>query len=80
MDTETIKYELKLRGYTLKRLAQEIGVCLMTVQREIHKFPNSERVRRAIANKIEQKPEDVFPEYYNSPRAKYSPARTKACC
>lgn len=59
-----IKYQLELRGYTLSSLARELGVSRHAPKLALDRpYP---RMERAIAEKIELRPEQVWPERYDA--------------
>ncbi|MCB2189875.1 MAG: helix-turn-helix domain-containing protein [Deltaproteobacteria bacterium] len=59
---EWIKYQLRLKGYTLARLGREIGVDRCTPGRALQRpYPKMER---AIAEKLALHPKDLWPERY----------------
>ena len=68
MTPARIQYELKIRGITQKAIAQEMGIAEMCVSHEVNGIPISERIRQAIARKIERDPQEAFPEYYFRPK------------
>jgi len=68
MHPAEIQCEIKKRGLTQKQIAKEIGVCAMSVSREVNGWPTSEKVRRAIANTIGRAKEEIFPGYYFNPK------------
>jgi lambda repressor-like predicted transcriptional regulator len=68
MHPAKIQYELKIRDITQKAIALEIGVAEMCVSHEVNGIPVSERIRQAIAKKIDRHPTEVFPGYYFGPR------------
>lgn len=58
-----IKYQLELRGYSLSSLARELGVSRHAPKLALDRpYP---RMERAIAEKIELRPEQVWPERYD---------------
>jgi DNA transposition AAA+ family ATPase len=73
MNSIDIQYELKKRDISQKIIAIELGVSKMTISKTINKQMISDRVMRAIANKIEKDHTEVFPEYYlSAPKRKTS--------
>lgn len=59
---EWIKYQLRLKGYTLARLGREIGVDRCTPGHALRRpYPKMER---AIAEKLGMHPMDLWPERY----------------
>ena len=59
-----IQGKLKDRGITQKAIAGELGVSEINISRVIHRKTVSDRIMRAVAEKIGKEPWDVFPEYY----------------
>lgn len=58
-----IKYQLELVGYTLSSLARELKVSRHAPKLALDRpYP---RMERAIAEKINCKPEQIWPERYN---------------
>ncbi|WP_342596349.1 helix-turn-helix domain-containing protein [Salinicola lusitanus] len=61
---EWLKYQLRVRGSSLIKLADELGVVSSAVKDAKHRqYP---RVERAIANKIGLAPCVIWPERWNS--------------
>jgi len=61
---EWIKYQLRLKGYTLTSLGEELGVhknVLIAVKQK--HYPKSEK---AIADKLIMLPQEIWPERYGS--------------
>lgn len=67
MHPADIQAELKKRGITQNALAEEIGVGPFAVSQIIRKKMVSDRIMRAVAEKIGRHPAEVFPEYYLGP-------------
>jgi len=67
MHPADIQADLKKTGITQKALAKEIGVSEFTVSDVILKKRISDRVMRAISQKINKDHRLVFPEYYCQP-------------
>ena len=66
MHPADIQAELKKRGITQKMIAQELNLSEFHVSAVIN-YPlarPSDRVFRAIAEKIGRDPRELFPEYY----------------
>jgi len=60
---EWIKYQLRLRGYSLGSLSREKGLSRNAVARLLYRpWP---RVERAIAEKLEIPPEILWPDRYD---------------
>jgi len=60
---EWLKFQLRLRGYTLSQLDREIGVGPGTVLKvKIQNYPKAEKL---IADKLETKPRLIWPERYD---------------
>ena len=72
-----IQAELKIAGYNQKTLAEELGVSAMTISEVIKKRKISDRLMKAIAEKIGKHHYEVFPEYYFGPK-KRSTSKTAA--
>ena len=66
MNPFRIQFELKKRGITQKQIAVEEGKSEMAVSKVIYKRMVSNRLMRAVAQKIEKDPISVFPEYFLS--------------
>lgn len=67
MTPAKIQYLIKEAGLTQKAIAREIGVSETTVSDIVLKQRISDRVMRAIAERIGQPVQKVFPEYYLKP-------------
>lgn len=65
MTSTAIKEELTARGIQYKDLAAELGVTKGALSLVINGKSVSDRVQRAIAEKLGRAPEDLFPEYYS---------------
>lgn len=63
MHPEIIKAELKIKGYSLTRLANILGVTQNTIGQVI-RGANSRRVECAIAQVLGKTVEEVFPDRY----------------
>jgi transcriptional regulator with XRE-family HTH domain len=61
----TIKEELKARRIKNRDLARELGVSETVVSFVIRGMTCSDRVQKAIAEKLGRAPEELFPEYYS---------------
>jgi len=59
-----IQAELKRQGITQKSIAQELEVSEFHVSAIVRKLRESDRVQRAISQKIHRDHREVFPEYY----------------
>jgi predicted transcriptional regulator len=59
-----IQSELKKRGITQKEIAKELDCSEFHVSRVINKKGGSDRVMKAVAQKIKRDHHEVFPEYY----------------
>jgi len=59
-----IQFELRKRDVLQKQIALEEGKSAMAVSLVINKHLVSNQLMRAVAQKIEKDPYDVFPEYY----------------
>ena len=68
MDAIDIKYHLAKNGYTLKDIADQLGVSLPSVSGIIHRKYPSRRISQAIADAIGLPLEEVFPKYSQSPQ------------
>lgn len=61
---EWIKYQLRLRGSSLSKLARELGMTRQAVRNALSsRYPKMERV---IAAEIGLRPETIWPERYAS--------------
>lgn len=59
---EWIKYQLRVRGSSLSKLARRLGVTRQAVRNALSSpYPKMER---AIAEELELRPEDIWPERY----------------
>ena len=57
-----VKYQLSLQGFTLGKLARELGVSRSCTRDALWKpYP---RMERAIAERIGLRPEEIWPERY----------------
>lgn len=61
MHPERIKFELRMRGYTQSRLADELGVAQSSVAQTISGYIKSRRIQQRIAEIIESSPERIWP-------------------
>ncbi len=68
MHPADIQAELKKKGITQARLAEELNVDPMAVSRVIHRQLVSDRVMQAIAERVGRHHYEVFPEYYLGPK------------
>lgn len=60
---EWIKYQLRLRGSSLSKLARRLGVTRQAVRNALSSpYPKMER---AIAAELDLRPEDIWPERYS---------------
>ena len=59
---EYIKYALRVRGTSLAQIARELHVSSPTLSQVCRGCRNSDRVRRAIAAKLDRQPEDIWNE------------------
>ncbi len=66
MHPANIQAELKIRGITQKSIADELEVTEFHVSEVINKKRISDRVMRAISEKIGRDHRDLFSEYYFS--------------
>lgn len=64
MHVEDIKGGLRKRGYTLKRIAEEMEVSLSHVSKVLRVGHRSERIERRIADILDRPVERVFPNRY----------------
>lgn len=63
---EWIKYQLRLRGSSLSKLARSLGVTRQAVRNALASpYPKMER---AIAAELDLRPEDIWPERYAARR------------
>lgn len=64
---EHLKAELRVRGYSLRALAREIGVA-STAPSKVRRrhYP---RMEREIAARLGMAPESIWPERYSAPHA-----------
>lgn len=63
---EWIKYQLRLRGSSLSKLARRLGVTRQAVRNALSSpYPKMER---AIAAELDLCPEDIWPERYSGRR------------
>lgn len=60
---EWVKYQLRRRGYSLRRLSDELGVTNNAVQ--MAKYTPYPRMERAIARKLNLAPAVIWPERWN---------------
>lgn len=59
---EWIKFQLRMRGSSLSKLARRLGVTRQAVRNALSSpYPKMER---AIAAELELRPEDIWPERY----------------
>ena len=59
---EWVKYQLRLKGYSLAKLGRELGVtrkCLVLVQHQ--HYP---KMQKAIADKLIMLPQEIWPDRY----------------
>ncbi len=62
MDRETIKSELRKKGYSLSMIAAALNCSPVNVQQVVRRLNNSLRVAHAIATALELPIEEVFPD------------------
>jgi len=62
MDRETIKFELKKKGYSLSMIADALNCSPVNVQQVIKRLNHSHRVANAIATVLELPITEVFPD------------------
>ncbi len=61
---EWIKFQLRLKGYSLSRLARELGVGRHTPKKALYQpYP---RMEAAIAERLDTKPQQIWPERYDA--------------
>lgn len=68
MHPADIQAALKKKGITQAALAEELGVTTFHMSEVVNKKRISDRVMRAIAQKLGRKPDHLFPEYYHGPK------------
>ena len=61
----TIKQELKARGTKSRDLARELGVSEAVISFVLRGMTSSDRIQKAIAEKLGRDPREVFPDYYS---------------
>lgn len=61
---ERIKMRLRLVGSSLSELARELDVRATTVTSVSQGYRRSRRIEQAIADKLKEKPEILWPERY----------------
>lgn len=60
---EWIKYQLRLKGYSLGALSRELGLCRSAAKEALYRhYPKMER---DIAEKLGLKPWEIWPERYD---------------
>ena len=66
MHPAEIQCELKKRGIMQKDIAEELGVCPFHISAVIRfqELRGSERVMKAVAEKIGKDPREAFPAYF----------------
>ncbi len=62
MDRETIKFELKKKGYSLSMIADALGCSPVNVQQVLKRLNHSYRVANAVATVLELPISEVFPD------------------
>ena len=67
MHTADIQAELKKRGLTQKKVADDLGIKPMAVSDVINKNRISIRIMRHVAKLIGRDHREVFPEYFLKP-------------
>ncbi len=71
MDRETIKTELRKKGYSLSMIAAALNCSPVNVQQVVKRLNNSKRVAHAIATALELSIEEVFPDVPSYTQAHY---------
>jgi len=66
MHPADIQAALKKKGIQQKEIAEDLGVSPMAVSIVVRKIMVSDRIMRAVAERIGQDPHAVFHEYYLS--------------
>ena len=69
-----IQFELRKRDILQKLIALEEGKSEMAVSKVINKRLVSNHLMRAVSQKIEREPSEVFPEYFLSPSKRHKAA------
>ena len=69
MDAIDIKYHLAKKGYTLKAIADQLGITLSAVSQVILGRDTSRRISQAVADAIGLPLEEVFPKYKSKEHA-----------
>ncbi len=59
-----LKYDLAKSGLTLADLARHIGVSHSAVSMIVSGRSRSARIEQAVADALDRKPQDIWPEYY----------------
>lgn len=62
MDRETIKFELKKKGYSLSMIADALGCSPVNVQQVLKRLNHSYRVANAVATVLDLPITEVFPD------------------
>ncbi len=73
---ERIKMQLRLRGSSLAEVARELGVTRTTVTAVCQGRCRSRRIELAIATKLGQTAEQLWPERHRVPAYEGEPAMT----
>lgn len=61
---ERIKMRLRLAGSSLSGIARELGVAATTVTSVSQGYRRSRRIEQAIADKLRETPEHLWPDRY----------------
>ena len=62
MDYETIKTELRIKGYSMSMIADALGCTPVNVHQVCKGSNNSQRVANAVATALDLSIEQVFPD------------------
>jgi hypothetical protein len=62
MDYETIKTELRKKGYSLSMIADALNCSPVNIQQVCKRLNHSHRVANAVATVLELEIKDVFPD------------------
>jgi transcriptional regulator with XRE-family HTH domain len=59
-DAESLKYQLKLAGFSLAKVAVEVGVSRSLVSKVLHRSRRSEDVQKFVAKQLDTSVDELF--------------------
>ncbi|MEO9649379.1 MAG: helix-turn-helix transcriptional regulator [Roseobacter sp.] len=59
-DAESLKYQLKMAGYSLAEVAEKVGVSRSLVSKVLHRSRRSKEVQKFIARQLDTPVDELF--------------------